>query len=75
MGEALSRLLGPGRRLLGQDTHVAQLARLLAHPDAQTVCLLAPAGLGKTAVALEAIRELQASGESALCLVLCLVLC
>jgi predicted ATPase/DNA-binding XRE family transcriptional regulator len=45
--------------LLGRETDVAELARLLARPDVRLLTMLGPGGVGKTRLALELAEALS----------------
>jgi predicted ATPase/DNA-binding SARP family transcriptional activator len=56
----LGRLPAPANQTIGREGEVAELSKLLVHPDVRLVSLVGPGGVGKTRLALEAARAVAA---------------
>jgi predicted ATPase len=62
-GAPIHQLHGP---LIGRDREVAAIARLLRRESVRTVALIGPAGVGKTALALAVVEQIElAFGDGA----------
>jgi DNA-binding SARP family transcriptional activator len=55
-----TNLPAPPTALLGRGTEVGALERLLARPDVRLVTVTGPGGIGKTRIAMEAAKQMQA---------------
>lgn len=58
--ESAATLPHPGSTLIGRDTEVVRLTKLLADPAMSLVTLTGPGGIGKTRLALAAATAMQA---------------
>ena len=54
------RLPAPANETIGREGELAELGKLLVHPDVRLVSLVGPGGVGKTRLALEAARAVAA---------------
>jgi predicted ATPase/DNA-binding SARP family transcriptional activator len=57
---SLSQLPEPLTRLVGRDRELVRLAELMSEPGTRIVTLTGPGGVGKTRLALEAARRMEA---------------